>query len=119
MQPQKVDPGPTYPVVHCSAPDNTFSDRNGTFHTRYNCNYNNVNWGYKVVLPLQAIAAGPMNEAGMRWYKGTGHYLGANAPPHRRRLLPPSRYPGRHGQWRPDELVGHTDLPGRGGREPR
>ncbi|MFB7669006.1 hypothetical protein ACFC1R_34690 [Kitasatospora sp. NPDC056138] len=73
------DPGPTYPVVRCSDGKRTFTDRNGTFNVRYNCGYNNVNWGYNVSPAVVAIAVSNMQETGVPWYKGS-QFLGKNSP---------------------------------------
>jgi hypothetical protein len=69
VRPDKIDPGPTYPVVTSSEPNRVFTDRNGAFSVRYNGS-TSLNWGYKVAAPLVAIAAGPMVERGIDWYVG-------------------------------------------------
>jgi hypothetical protein len=67
-----------YPVVKCSDPNRTFTDRNGRFDVRYNCRVDKVNWRFKVSRKLVAIADGNMKETGMVWYTGT-RKLGQNS----------------------------------------
>ncbi|RKG92815.1 hypothetical protein D7V88_04970 [Corallococcus terminator] len=63
--------GPHYDVVRCDKANHIFTDRNGIFSVRYNCRFNNVNWGFRVSQKLVAIAVGDMRESGMVWHTAT------------------------------------------------
>ncbi|RKH64300.1 hypothetical protein [Corallococcus aberystwythensis] len=69
--------GPQYDVVKCDKANHIFTDRNGIFSVRYNCRFNNVNWGFKVSPKLVTIAIGDMKESGMVWHTAT-RKLGQN-----------------------------------------
>ncbi|NUT46368.1 MAG: hypothetical protein HOV94_03460 [Saccharothrix sp.] len=69
---------PNPPVISCREGVRFFTDTKGTASFRFNCKYNNINWGFKFAPKLQSIAAGPVDESGAVWYRN-GRYAGKNA----------------------------------------
>lgn len=65
--------------IHCSHGTYSFSDKDGTETIRYNCPYNNINWGWQMSQGLQAICSGSVKELGARWFRN-GSQQSSNAP---------------------------------------
>ncbi len=73
-----ADTAASPPVISCREGVRYFTDSKGTASFRFNCNYKNVNWGYKIAPKLQGIAVGLVDESGAIWYRN-GTYAGKNA----------------------------------------